>query len=62
MAFDRVVMYNNTSVVADEILSLRLGLTPIAVDPRMFTFRAAGTESVLHVIKEASYLCFVLIS
>jgi len=36
MAIENVFIINNTSVVPDEILSHRLGLVPILVDPRLF--------------------------
>ena len=32
-------MYNNTSIVQDEILSHRLGLTPLNIDPRKVDWR-----------------------
>ncbi|CAI5494311.1 unnamed protein product [Closterium sp. Naga37s-1] len=38
MAIEKVLMANNTSLVQDEVLSHRLGLVPIAVDPRLFDF------------------------
>ncbi|CAI5473944.1 unnamed protein product [Closterium sp. Yama58-4] len=38
MAIEKVFMANNTSLVQDEVLSHRLGLVPIAVDPRLFDF------------------------
>lgn len=38
MAIEKVLIVNNTSVMADEILSHRLGLLPIDADPRLFDF------------------------
>uniref|UniRef100_A0A8C5MVE3 DNA-directed RNA polymerases I and III subunit RPAC1 n=1 Tax=Leptobrachium leishanense TaxID=445787 RepID=A0A8C5MVE3_9ANUR len=42
MAIEKVFVYNNTSIIQDEILSHRLGLIPIRADPRLFEYR--GTE------------------
>ena len=39
MAIDKVVMYQNTSVINDEILCHRLGLIPVIADPDDFTFK-----------------------
>jgi len=39
MAFDSVHMYNNTSVIQDEVLAHRLGLIPLRADPRNFKLR-----------------------
>lgn len=36
MAIDRVHLFNNTTVIPDEVLVHRLGLIPIKVDPRLF--------------------------
>lgn len=36
MAIEHVYMWNNSSIVHDEVLSHRLGLVPIAADPRYF--------------------------
>jgi len=36
MAIEHVYMWNNTSIVHDEVLSHRLGLVPLACDPRFF--------------------------
>jgi len=41
MAIDQVYIYNNTSVIQDEVLAHRLGLLPIKVDPRLFSYRGA---------------------
>lgn len=38
MAIEKVFIANNTSVVQDEVLALRLGLIPINVDPRLFEY------------------------
>ena len=42
MAVEKVFIYNNTSIVQDEILAHRLGLVPIKADPRLFEYRDAG--------------------
>ena len=39
MAIEKVYVYNNTSVMHDEILAHRLGLVPIKADPRLFEFK-----------------------
>uniref|UniRef100_A0A3Q2HX51 DNA-directed RNA polymerases I and III subunit RPAC1 n=1 Tax=Equus caballus TaxID=9796 RepID=A0A3Q2HX51_HORSE len=44
MAVEKVLVYNNTSIVQDEILAHRLGLIPIHVDPRLFEYRNQGDE------------------
>ncbi|MFH4978130.1 hypothetical protein AB6A40_004839 [Gnathostoma spinigerum] len=36
MAIERVYLYQNTSVIQDEVLCHRLGLLPIKADPRLF--------------------------
>lgn len=38
MAIEKVLMVNNTSVIADEVLAHRLGLIPLDVDPRLFEY------------------------
>lgn len=45
MAFEKVFIYNNTSIIQDEVLAHRLGLIPIKVDPRLFEFRSKDDES-----------------
>lgn len=42
MAVEKVLVYNNTSIVQDEILAHRLGLIPIRADPRLFEYRNQG--------------------
>lgn len=38
MAIETVYIYENTSIIQDEILSHRLGLIPIKADPRLFDY------------------------
>ncbi|XP_041834989.1 DNA-directed RNA polymerases I and III subunit RPAC1 [Melanotaenia boesemani] len=45
MAIEKVFIYNNTSIVQDEVLAHRLGLIPIKADPRLFEYKNAGEES-----------------
>jgi DNA-directed RNA polymerase I and III subunit RPAC1 len=42
MAIDRVLIYNNTSVIPDEVLAHRLGMIPFKADQRLFEMPAAG--------------------
>eukprot|EP01132_Coremiostelium_polycephalum_P006628 gene6628-8200_t len=44
MAIEKVFIINNTSVLQDEVLAHRLGLIPIKVDPRKFTFKQSNKE------------------
>ena len=46
MAVEKVFIYNNTSIVQDEILAHRLGLVPIKADPRLFEYRNAGNAFI----------------
>lgn len=39
MAFEKVLIYNNTSVIQDEVLAHRLGLIPLKADPSQFKFK-----------------------
>nr|XP_046258479.1 DNA-directed RNA polymerases I and III subunit RPAC1 [Scatophagus argus] len=45
MAIEKVFIYNNTSIVQDEVLAHRLGLIPIKADPRLFEYRNSGEEA-----------------
>ncbi|KAK2848618.1 hypothetical protein Q5P01_008452 [Channa striata] len=45
MAIEKVFIYNNTSIVQDEVLAHRLGLIPIRADPRLFEYRNTAEES-----------------
>lgn len=49
MAIEKVHIFNNTSIIQDEVLAHRLGLIPIKADPRLFEYKGedaddAGTE------------------
>ena len=50
MAIEKVYMYNNTSIVQDEVLAHRLGLVPLKVDPRYFEFRNKGIVPSLLIL------------
>ena len=41
MAIEKVHLYQNTSILQDEVLSHRLGLLPLSADPRLFSWKAA---------------------
>ena len=45
MAFEQIYIRNNTSVLVDEVLSHRIGLLPIAADPRFFHFRGSEPQT-----------------
>ncbi|KAL7646911.1 UNVERIFIED_CONTAM: hypothetical protein RMT77_002168 [Armadillidium vulgare] len=44
MAIEKVSLYNNTSIVQDEVLAHRLGLIPLKADPRLFEFKSSDTK------------------
>ena len=44
MAFEKVYIRNNTSVIVDEVLAHRIGLLPIEVDSRVFNFQNPGDK------------------
>jgi len=44
MAVDRVFIYNNTSVIQDEVLAHRLGLIPFKADHRLFEMHKKSSE------------------
>ncbi len=39
IAIEKVHVYNNTSVIQDEVLAHRLGLIPLKCDPRLFKYK-----------------------
>ena len=42
MAIETVAIWNNTSILQDEVLAHRLGLIPIKADPRLFEYKPKG--------------------
>ena len=56
MAIEKVVIFQNTSIIQDEVLAHRLGLIPIAADPRRFHFLSESD----HVPNELNTLLFTL--
>jgi DNA-directed RNA polymerase I and III subunit RPAC1 len=44
MAIEKVYVANNTSVIQDEVLAHRLGLIPIAADPRLFEYLSENDQ------------------
>ena len=52
MAIEKVHIYNNTSIIQDEVLAHRLGLIPIKADPRLFEYKQEG--KVFHFLVHLS--------
>ncbi|XP_059173363.1 DNA-directed RNA polymerases I and III subunit RPAC1-like [Physella acuta] len=44
MAIETVGIWNNTSIIQDEVLAHRLGLIPIKADPRLFEYKPKESE------------------
>ena len=44
VAIENVYVFNNTSIIQDEVLSHRLGLVPMLVDPDLLVFKDEGAE------------------
>lgn len=45
VAIEHVYIVNNTSIIQDEVLSHRLGLIPLAVDPRLLEWKGEHDEA-----------------
>uniref|UniRef100_A0A2P2I3H8 DNA-directed RNA polymerases I and III subunit RPAC1-like n=2 Tax=Hirondellea gigas TaxID=1518452 RepID=A0A2P2I3H8_9CRUS len=52
MAIEKVHMYNNTSIVQDEVLAHRIGLVPLSISPHFFNFRKPGSTESEDVTEE----------
>ncbi|CEF61957.1 DNA-directed RNA polymerases I and III subunit RPAC1 [Strongyloides ratti] len=46
MAIEKVMLYQNTSVIQDEVLCHRLGLLPLKADPRKFDWPGVKIEGI----------------
>lgn len=44
MAIEKVNMWQNTSIIPDEVLAHRMGLIPIKVDPRDFEYKGVKNK------------------
>ncbi|CAN8240951.1 unnamed protein product [Cochlearia groenlandica] len=44
MAIEKVLIANNTSLIIDEVLAHRIGLIPIAADPRLFEYLSENDQ------------------
>ena len=58
MAFDKILMYNNTSIIQDEVLAHRLGLIPLKADARLFVDRQLGVLFALLYLLSAWPFCY----
>lgn len=45
MAIEKVYIYNNTSIIQDEVLAHRIGLIPLRADPRLFEYRSTDVAA-----------------
>lgn len=45
VAIETVYVWNNTSIVQDEVLAQRLGLIPLAIDPALVEFKSDPSEA-----------------
>ena len=54
MAIEKVYIYNNTSIIQDEILSHRLGLVPLKADPRLFQMKESFISTEGSIILEST--------
>ena len=50
MAIEKVHIYNNTSVIQDEILAHRIGLIPLKADPRLFKYKLNSNNYKFYII------------
>ena len=55
MAIETVYIQNNTSIIADEVLSHRLGLIPIKADPTLFSPKYRKALSSFLYVKISIY-------
>lgn len=51
MAIEKVMIYNNTALIQDEILAHRLGLIPLKADPRLFEYKSECKYFVFFLLR-----------
>lgn len=59
VAIETVYVWNNTSIVQDEVLAQRLGLIPLAIDPRKLQVKHCASprsRCTLHQLTDLSGL------
>ncbi len=62
MAIEQVHVFNNTSVIQDEVLAHRLGLIPLKANPNKFKFKTNRKCIHLYSFKSAQKLYFIQIT
>ncbi|KAI5455008.1 DNA-directed RNA polymerase core subunit rpc40 [Naganishia albida] len=60
VAIENVYVYNNTSIVQDEVLAHRLGLVPIKVDPRKVKWKPLPTPELAETSNDENTIVFGL--
>lgn len=55
MAIENIELYNNTSVMHDEFLGLRLGLIPIKVDAKLFELQKGKITCTMSFVKYLNF-------
>lgn len=54
VAVESVYVWNNTSIVVDEVLSHRLGLVPLKIDPERLSMRGREYRTSLNQVERPS--------
>jgi hypothetical protein len=52
VAIENVYVWNNTSIVQDEVLAQRLGLIPLAIDPRKVEAKKSASPVLLISLRD----------
>ncbi|GHJ88372.1 hypothetical protein NliqN6_4774 [Naganishia liquefaciens] len=60
VAIENVYVYNNTSIIQDEVLAHRLGLVPIKVDPRKVKWKPQPTPDLAETANDENTIVFGL--
>lgn len=59
MAIEKVYVYNNTSIIQDEVLAHRMGLIPLKADPRLFEYKSDGISNNFYYSLFYLLNCFI---